>query len=80
LHFARIQKDTVFHEAYRSDILDGVMTLTAQAEKLTADWKDDQLYKPATEEHYTQKTWTFIPYYAWANRSEGEMLVWVHQK
>lgn len=31
-------------------------------------------YKPANEK---ETTLTFIPYYAWSNRGEGEMSVWV---
>ncbi len=80
LHLVRLQKDTKFEEVYRSDLLDGVMTLKAKGQKLTGEWAEDQLYKPASEQTYTQKALTFIPYYAWANRAEGEMLVWVHQK
>ena len=48
------------------------------------EWK-----KPVTVENGLYQTWQkpvyegkelrFIPYYAWANRGEGEMEVWVNQ-
>lgn len=43
--------------------------------------------KPASDELYTQTpgqkeraTLTFIPYYAWANRGENEMAVWIREE
>ena len=80
LHLVRIASDAAFTPVYRPDLLNGVLTLLTQGETLPATWDDEPLYRPATEEHNTPKALTFIPYYAWANRTEGEMLVWVHQK
>lgn len=40
----------------------------------TAETQD--LYFPYTTPKYERTTLTWIPYYAWANRGEGEMQVW----
>jgi DUF1680 family protein len=80
LHLLRLCKDLPFTQQYRPELLGGVTTLEAYGEKLIIDWSDDQLYKPAVNERYEKVMLTFIPYYAWANRTEGEMLVWIRQK
>lgn len=38
--------------------------------------QDSGLYFTHTKTEYDQTTLTWIPYYAWANRGEGEMQVW----
>lgn len=38
------------------------------------------LYTTYTPPIYTPQKLTFIPYFTWANRTPGEMLVWVHMK
>ena len=37
------------------------------------------LYQTYQKPVYEEKELRFIPYYAWANRGEGEMEVWVNQ-
>lgn len=37
----------------------------------------NQLYSKLAKPRYEDKELTFVPYYAWANRGEGEMRVWV---
>ncbi len=77
LHRIRIRKDTVFTEQYENNLLKGVVTLTCEGEKQTAaGWNDDTLYQPYQEPVYEKKTLKWIPYYSWANRNPGEMLVW----
>ncbi len=80
LHLIRLHQDAAFTQVYRDDLLDGVMTLTTQGEALSTPWQDDRLYQPAAKDQYTPRPLTFIPYYAWANRKVGEMLVWVHRR
>lgn len=41
---------------------------------------DDRLYYDADETAYNEVTLKFIPYYAFANRGESDMLVWVRRK
>ena len=39
---------------------------------------DDGLYYDCSQVRRRERKLTFIPYYAWANRNEGEMTVWVN--
>jgi len=60
----------------RADLFDGVVTITAPAKAIEeADWSHT-LYRsePPAEGNGTL---TAIPYYLWANRGKGSMLVWV---
>ncbi|MBQ8742099.1 MAG: glycoside hydrolase family 127 protein [Clostridia bacterium] len=54
----------------------GVMTLTADAEKLISDVSDNApLYFGTKTRKYEKIRAKFIPYYAFANRGESEMIV-----
>jgi hypothetical protein len=59
---ATVPVDTVFTPSARADLLGGVTVLTASL--------------PATATG-PARTITAIPYFAWANRGRGEMVVWV---
>jgi uncharacterized protein len=52
-----------------SDLLGGVTVIKGKATSLTYDQRD-QVVK-------TEQDFTAIPYFAWANRGAGEMIVWV---
>jgi DUF1680 family protein len=56
--------DTTFAATPRADLLGGVTTLTATVPATGADGSK------------IMRTVTAIPYYAWANRGRGEMVVW----
>jgi DUF1680 family protein len=56
--------NTMFTPAFKSDLLGGVTVLTATL--------------PATADA-PPRTITAVPYYAWANRGRGEMVVWIKQ-
>ncbi len=71
------QKGGETSSRFDSGLLDGIIILehhgavTAATEKLA-------LYRPASEQEAAQPTTlTFIPYYAWANRTPSAMQVWV---
>jgi len=55
---------TTFTPAFKSDVLGGVTVLTATL--------------PATGDA-PARTITAVPYFAWANRGRGEMVVWIRQ-
>ena len=61
--------------AFRADLLSGVVTLAVDAVRRT---DDGDLYAttPPAEEACTA---TAIPYYAWANRGENQMRVWMDE-
>ena len=68
-------KDTSVAAIYDSELLGGITTIQGAANVYdTADWENN-LY--LTEPKSNQMQVTAIPYYAWCNRGEGQMAVWV---
>jgi uncharacterized protein len=59
----------------RSDLFDGIVTLKADAMALDES-EFPQLYR-TTPPQEKSATLTAIPYYLWANREQGSMVVWV---
>jgi DUF1680 family protein len=60
----------------RSDLFDGIVTLSADARRAERSGWGDSLYRnspPATSECRL----TALPYYLWNNRAKGSMQVWV---
>jgi uncharacterized protein len=72
----RVPERTQFECRFDPDLLDGVTTLSASVEAdETSDWTG-ALYR--TEPMKTKATSIkAVPYFAWDNRSPGEMLVWL---
>ena len=62
-----------FAIAYQPSLLNGVMTLTATVPTVEVD-------ASATAIRTVPQTLTAIPFYAWANRSKGEMTVWFPER
>lgn len=62
-----------FEAEFRPDLLNGVTVLKSQAQVIAID---------ANTNSVSTKTQPFvaIPYYSWAHRGEGEMMVWLPQK
>jgi hypothetical protein len=59
----------------RPDLFDGVVTLKAEALAINeADWTSLYRTNPPQEE---PAVLTALPYYLWANRGQGSMVVWV---
>ncbi|MFT3680238.1 MAG: glycoside hydrolase family 127 protein [Ferruginibacter sp.] len=60
-----------FTTEYKPALLNGVMVLRSEADKLlVTDNKVSMAKEP----------FTAIPYYAWANRGKGEMMIWFPEK
>ncbi len=80
LRDVQLSPDAVFTGAFDPDLLGGVYVIE------TGDaWRTD----PAGVSPDLYSTWryaklrtkaVFVPYYAWANREEGEMTVWVRER
>ena len=69
-----------FIERFRNDLLDGVLVLEHKGIAAARPLEDDPLYRDfalAKPGGSKPVTLTFIPYYAWANRGQQEMEVWV---
>jgi len=72
--------DVRLEATFRPDLLGGVTVLRGRARAQAVDdqW-NDTLYRmaDATQRSEHDTTVTAIPYYAWANREPGPMLVWL---
>jgi hypothetical protein len=61
--------DAALSSEFRPDLLNGVQVVTGQAVALAYDTEG--------KVNRRKQAFTAIPYYAWANRGPGEMLVWI---
>ena len=59
-------------------LLGGVMTIAGQAQCRALDGWEDTLYQPVGS-GLQEVPIVAVPYYAWANREPGEMLVWIRE-
>ncbi|WP_369297245.1 glycoside hydrolase family 127 protein [uncultured Neglectibacter sp.] len=75
LHRILLPRDSKFTEEFRPELLGGVMTLRCTAKVETGE--TSALYTSRPPETAEEKELLWVPYYAWANRGEGEMTVWV---
>jgi uncharacterized protein len=60
--------DTKFTSEYRADLLNGITVLKAETPAVIIH-RDDNIST-------VKQSFTAIPYYSWANRGKGEMMVW----
>jgi DUF1680 family protein len=68
---ATIEDDAPIEAAYDEALLNGVVSLRIKGKATIGNGED--------AETVMEKTLTAIPYYAWANRGEGEMAVWINR-
>jgi DUF1680 family protein len=71
-------KPVDFTVKYEGDFLEGVTVISCTG-KQQKNWNGDELYHSLEEPVWQNKALRFIPYYAWANRGPGEMIVWVNK-
>ncbi len=77
LNCLRLPEDASFEYQYKADLLNGVGIIKTTGKRLELS-KSRDLYtnsRPAEQD----ASLTFIPYYAWANRGENEMEVWIRE-
>lgn len=81
LHLVRLTDATITEKRMKDSELGDIIVLQTTGEKeiISESWKNI-LYKKQTETEFTPIELTFVPYYTWANRSNGEMTVWVNKK
>ena len=81
LHLNYIMDQPVIEKFVKDSKLGDIVILEAigQKEKILKDW-NEQLYQKYRKKEDEPTQLTFIPYYTWANRSMGEMQVWVNKK
>jgi DUF1680 family protein len=64
----------------RPDLLGGIVAITATGKSPPPGSSGDGLYSERNSDlPLVDRPLLFIPYYAWANRAPGEMLVWVRE-
>jgi hypothetical protein len=70
--------EKTFSESFEKDLLDGVVVLHHEGAAVQTSDTRRALYFPfsAAESKTTRIPLTFIPYYAWANRTPTPMVVW----
>ncbi|WP_055107309.1 glycoside hydrolase family 127 protein [Paenibacillus ihumii] len=80
LHQIVLPANAKLETKYEADLLGGVVVVEAEGlRESAANWPGG-LYSPEAAAALREEKVTFIPYYAWANRGEGEMSVWVREK
>ena len=80
LHLNYITEQSITEKAVKDSTLGDIVLLetVGQKEKIAEEWKN-RLYRENAKREVEQTQLTFIPYYTWANRSVGEMQVWVNR-
>ena len=78
LHDISLPREVELCAEYRSDLLGGVVSITGQAMRRDESSWEDTLYQPLPGATKTVP-FTAVPYYTWANREPGEMLVWIRE-
>lgn len=75
-----LPKDSELQLERRTDKLLGINEIHTKGYRLKELEDETVLYASDTNWEYEPVDLTYIPYYAWANRGENEMTVWVHEK
>jgi DUF1680 family protein len=65
-----------FRQEQLADTRVGTLTLPALALP-SQPWSDQELYRPATRQTPRPFSLKVVPYYAWGNRGDTEMSVWL---
>ncbi|HYW82300.1 MAG TPA: glycoside hydrolase family 127 protein, partial [Spirochaetia bacterium] len=64
----------------RPDLLGGVVAISGRGKARRASPPAGALYEGGSGiDDVEERQLLFIPYYAWANRTAGEMIVWVRE-
>ncbi len=79
LHRIYIHDREPFLELHEPELLGGVTTLTSKGWRIPLAGWNEKLYSTGPDDKPEQIELKWIPYYAWANRQPGQMLVWVNR-
>lgn len=78
LHRVYLSNNPEFTYKYEKDFLGGVVTIEGNGKKIQIeDCDEDKLYKSNAQIKFEDRKLRWIPYYTWANRTPGEMIVWL---
>jgi DUF1680 family protein len=74
-----LPRDAPLKAEFDKDLLEGVVVITGEAKRRDASRWENTLYQTAQSRSKIVPI-KAIPYYAWANRALGEMLVWIRER
>ena len=77
LYKVNTKEEPEYH--FDEKLLDGVGVLKVVADKPALDSENDDLYVEDQDQELIPSALTLIPYYAWANREDGQMRVWLNK-
>ncbi|MNJ54978.1 Non-reducing end beta-L-arabinofuranosidase [compost metagenome] len=80
LHQIVLPQDTELNIRHDADLLGGITVIEGQGLRIDDSSWSGELYSAEALPKESATKVTFIPYYAWANRGENEMSVWVREK
>ena len=69
-----LPRETPLDSEFDAELLGGVVRVTGTARRAAGEW-DNRLYRAAGLS--ADVPFTAVPYYAWANRKPGEMVLWL---
>ena len=80
LHNLSLPKASTFRKVQGVGLLKGKVLLQAEGVRVLTAHEDKPLYSFDNRQTAVEKqTLTFIPWFSWANRGEGEMRIWVDE-
>lgn len=74
----RVATDQGAQVQYEPELLNGVVTLNLAAKKEKVDSDTSALYHELTTKQESDVVFKMVPYYSWANRSDGQMMTWIN--
>lgn len=75
LHLLKMDETSVFQTENKQIATESVVAIKAEGWRQKKS-ESSELYTLHTKAEFERATLTWIPYYAWSNRGEGEMQVW----
>ncbi len=76
----QIDTDRPVEESWQGDLLGGVVRLTAHGTRVDKQTDTPLYMSDAAKPAEIPTDLVFVPYYAWCNREEGQMQVWVRER
>mgnify|MGYP001098461522 CR=1 FL=1 len=73
-----LPRDATLRAEFDGGLLGGVVVIRGEARRRDAAGWEDALYRAARSATEVVPL-VAVPYYAWANRAPGEMLVWIRE-
>jgi DUF1680 family protein len=80
LHNIILPKESNFEGHFENEFLGGAYIIKSNVKRIDSKSWTDGLYATDTETVTIPATIKLIPYYLWANREPGEMIVWMREE